>query len=125
MSLEALLGIHEIEVLEATIERKGFLAIDSYSPIRTVPCRVIPMTVSMREELARQKQIRASHKIRFSEDPGVIDERHRVKWNGIEMRVTSVPYNAHGLDRIWTMYAEALSRDNQSQDDRISGATVG
>ncbi len=76
-------------------------------------------------ELAKQKNIRASHKIRFAEDPGLIDERHRIRWNGIDMRVTSPAYNAHGLDRIWTMYAEALSRDTASQESQVSGATVG
>lgn len=121
--LDDLLTVHTVTVLESTGDTTVTGADkNSYQAVRSLQCRVIPMSTFEMVKLG-QNGLQATHKVRFASDPGVLDERHRLRWEGIGnrtiFRIPKFPYNPHGLSMMWTLYADMTTLDNELQDQRV------
>ena len=76
-----------------------------------------PRWIGLEEQLLQQ-QIRLPHTVYFSSDPG-INETNRLIWtngNNTALRVIAVPKNAHGMDRLFSVLADAMSLDQPTKE---------
>lgn len=102
MSIQSLCSIHTVQArrLTETTDELGSTYFTVGSAIRTIKCRVIP--ISEKElVLYMQRDMRATHKFCFAEDPNISNDEVLV-YNGRVFRIDSV-HDAHELHRFYTL----------------------
>ena len=120
MSLSALTSIHKIHVLQAEPRREQNMdMVNSFKRIRTLDCRVVPLSVTEAIDLFVRGQ-EVSHRIYFSVDPGSFTGRDMIEFDGMILDVIGEPINVHNLNRMWTLMANKKTR-HQEPGARILG----
>lgn len=105
MSINSLCSIHTVQVrnLTATTDDLGATHFPVPSSVaRYLKCRVVPMTERDRI-LYQQRDMRATHKFLFAEDPNV-DNDHVIVYNHRVFRITDI-HDVHELHRYFIISA--------------------
>jgi hypothetical protein len=112
MSLQALLSVHDVEVLE--IDHVSGAMMQSQSVprvVRTLKCRVMPKGTRELKD-AGAGHFAMDYIIDFPADPE-LNQGNCLRFDGLFMRMRGLPRNPHHLNYYWTLKVEATTLDNQ------------
>ncbi len=113
MSLESLTSTSQVEVLVQAVSQGTSLGTTRTfaSTGRFLDCHVHTYSAGEVERL-RIRQMDASHKVSFHEDP-LIDERNRLRYGTKELRLTGPVVDSHGLGRLWVVNCIMMGVDQE------------
>jgi hypothetical protein len=113
MSIEDVTNTSEVSVLIQTQSKASNMDLTrSFAVDRTVACRCV---AASSREVANMKMraMDVSNVFYFGVDPGIIDETNRLMVGEVLYRPVGALINVHELDRMWKIYADKRSRDNE------------
>lgn len=113
MSIEDVTRTSTVDILVQSQTRGSDMDLTrTFTKDRDEDCRCVPISAS-ESYVMKMRGIDVTNVFYFGTDPGIIDETCRLRIGEVIYRPVGVLINVHELDRLWKIYADKRTRDNE------------